>query len=112
MLERGLDCLVAGAFGPKRMTLLLIGLPHSLHTSISLSPASSVDFSPTRQKKGTESFSFTKNTLKSFKNRFPVYLLKKTAAFSYKNTISPIGPDKGMVFPQFYHLRNRKKKQW
>ena len=79
MLERGLDCLVAGAFGPKRMTLLLT--PHwspSLAACLHLlQPGFIGQFLSGATEKGYRVLFFYKNSLKSFKNRFPVYLLKK-----------------------------------
>ena len=58
LLGGGLDCLVAGAFVPKRITLFLFGLPPSLLASISLSPASSIDFFPACDRKREKSIFF------------------------------------------------------
>ena len=112
MLERGARLLGGWGFWSEKNDLTLLWPPSRAASLHLLEPNFIGRFlSGVRQKKGTESFSCIKNSVKSFKNRFPVYLLKKTVAFSYKNTISPFGPGKGLIFPQFDHLRNRKKKQ-
>ena len=75
MLERGARLLGGWGFWSEKNDLTLLWPPSRAASLHLLEPNFIGRFlSGVRQKKGTESFSFIKNSVKSFKNHFPVYI--------------------------------------